>query len=67
MQGGTVVGARRQLLLSLSISAFRFMITYTRRVSVPRRSSYIVERLCVCLHPDLHTSVEGVDPGGCCM
>ena len=40
------------------------MITYTRRVLVPRRISYIVEGLCVCLPPDLQTSAEGADPEG---
>ena len=49
---------------SLSLSAFCSMITYTRRVSMPRRSSYIVEELCVCPPPNLQTSAEGADPGG---
>ena len=60
MHGGTAVGARRQLFLRLV-----FMITYTRRILVPRRGSYIVEGMWVCLHPVLHTSAERADPGVC--
>ena len=59
---GTDLGARRQLrgLLCLTLT-----VSDARRTLAPRRSSFVVEGLCVCYHPDLQTSAEGADPRGC--